>query len=86
MKRGNVEIPLTGKIADFVDAILLSVNDVDDINRVIKKSGQKKLLAMSNAAVFRRKLIHKEWEHRVLKMTIRDMKDFVRVIEKCKVY
>ncbi|XP_055684222.1 cilia- and flagella-associated protein 43 [Lutzomyia longipalpis] len=85
MKRGNVEIPLTGKISDFDDAILLSVNDVDDINRVIKKSGQKKLLAMSNAAVFRRKLIHKEWEHRVLKMTIRDMKDFVKVVEKCKI-
>ncbi|XP_059620690.1 cilia- and flagella-associated protein 43-like, partial [Phlebotomus argentipes] len=85
MKRGNVEIPLTGKISDFDDAILLSVIDVDDINRVIKKSGQKKLVAMSNAAVFRRKLIHKEWEHRVLKMTIRDMKDFVRVIEKCKI-
>ncbi|GAB0093714.1 uncharacterized protein DMENIID0001_088880 [Sergentomyia squamirostris] len=85
MKRGNVEIALTGKISDFDDAILLSTSDIDDINRVIKKSGQKKLLAMSNAAVFRRKLIHKEWEHKVLKMTIRDMKDFVKVIEKCKI-
>uniref|UniRef100_A0A1B0EX10 Uncharacterized protein n=1 Tax=Phlebotomus papatasi TaxID=29031 RepID=A0A1B0EX10_PHLPP len=86
MKRGNVEIPLTGKIADFDDAILLSVNDVDDINRVIKKSGQKKLLAMSNAAIFRRKLIHKEWEHRVLKMTIRDMKDFVRITKEVQTW
>jgi len=40
---------------------------------------------MQNAAVFRRKIIYKEWEHLVLRMTVRDMKDTISVIEKFQV-
>lgn len=36
MKRGNVEIPLTGKLTDFDDTILLHASDVQSINQIIK--------------------------------------------------
>lgn len=83
--RGQIEIELHGKMADFRDCILINKQDIDDINGVIEKAGLKKLKAMTNAAVFRRKIITKEWEHKVLRLTVRDMKNFVEVIDKCKI-
>lgn len=40
---------------------------------------------MEKAALFRRKIIHKEWEHKVLKLKIEEKKNFIKLIEKCKV-
>lgn len=85
MKRGQIEIELKGKVNDFKNCILVHKKDIYDINEVIQKAGQKKLKAMTNAAVFRRKIIIKEWDHKVLRLTVRDMKDFVQVIDKCKI-
>lgn len=50
-----------------------------------QKAGYKKLKTMENAAVFRRKIIYKEWEHQVLRMKIEEKREFIRFIEKCKV-
>lgn len=38
LKRGLIEIPLSGKMADFNDCILIHRSDVDEINKVIKVS------------------------------------------------
>lgn len=40
---------------------------------------------MQYAAKFRRKIIFKEWEHQVLKLTVADLEDFKKTIEKCKI-
>jgi hypothetical protein len=40
---------------------------------------------MESGAVFRRKIICKEWEHKILKISVRDMKEFVNTVEKCKI-
>lgn len=85
MKRGIVEIPLSGRMSDFQNSVLLHVTDVHDINHIIKKAGMKKLKTMENAAVFRRKIIFKEWEHKVLRMKIAEKKDAINAIEKIKV-
>lgn len=45
----------------------------------------KKLRTMQFAAKFRRKIIFKEWEHTVLKITVADLEDFKKTIEKCKI-
>lgn len=45
----------------------------------------KKLRTMQHAAKFRRKIISKEWEHKVLKLTVADLEDFRKTIEKCKI-
>lgn len=50
-----------------------------------QKAGMKKLRALENAAMFRRKITMKEWEHKVLKLKVRDLKEFVKTIEKCKI-
>lgn len=36
IQRGLIEIPLSGKLADFNDCILIHRSDVDEINKVIK--------------------------------------------------
>lgn len=45
----------------------------------------KKLRALENSAIFRRKITMKEWEHKVLKLKVSDLKEFVKTIEKCKI-
>ncbi|XP_065080968.1 cilia- and flagella-associated protein 43 [Ochlerotatus camptorhynchus] len=85
MKRGLIEVPMSGKMIDFNSCILIHRTDVDDINVVIKRAGSKKLKAMVNAAQFRRKIIAQEWDHKALKLKIRDLKDQVKMIEKCKI-
>lgn len=50
-----------------------------------QKKGKKKLLALSNGAMFRRNITMKEWEHKVLKLKVKDLKEFVKTIEKCKI-
>ena len=85
LNRGLIEIPLTGRMSDFENCILIHRSDVAEINVIIKKAGMKKILAMENAAQFRRKIISQEWEHKVLKLRIRDVRDQIKVIEKCKI-
>lgn len=45
----------------------------------------KKLRALENSAMFRRKISMKEWEHKVLKLKVADLNEFVKTIEKCKI-
>lgn len=45
----------------------------------------RKLKTMQHAAKFRRKIIFKEWEHQVLKLTVSDMQEFKRSIQKSKI-
>lgn len=63
VKRGAIEVDLSGKLSDFDGVILIGKSEVDDINNMIRRAGLKKLAAMNNAAIFRRKVLNKEWEH-----------------------
>lgn len=63
IKRGAIEVNLTGALSDFEDAILIAKSEVDEINNLIRRAGTKKLAAMNTSAIFRRKVLHKEWEH-----------------------
>lgn len=63
MKRGALEVDLMGQLKDFEDVLLVGQSEVEDINSLIRKAGAKKLTAMNSAATFRRKVLHKEWEH-----------------------
>lgn len=85
MKRGLIEVPMSGKTVDFDSCILIHRTDVDDINVIIKRAGAKKLKAMVNAAQFRRKIIAQEWDHKALRLKIRDLRDQIKMIEKCKI-
>lgn len=51
----------------------------------LQEAGKKKLKVMQNASAFRRHVQCQEWKHKVLKMKIDDMKNFIKFIDKCKV-
>lgn len=52
----------------------------------MQKAGQKKLKTMEHAAVFRRKIIFKEWEHKMMRLKIEEKIEQIRLIEKTKVF
>lgn len=85
LRRGLIEIRLTGSFTDYNDSILIHRSDVADINKIIQKAGRKKLMALSNGSFFRRRITLKEWEHKVLKLKVKDLREFVKTIEKCKI-
>lgn len=85
MKRGWIEIQQSGRTSDFDRCVLIHRTDVEDINAIIRRAGTKKLNAMINAALFRRKIIFQEWEHRALKLQLRDLRDQLATVEKCKI-
>jgi hypothetical protein len=58
---------------------------IGDLFFHFQKAGMKKLRALENSAMFRRKITMKEWEHKVLKMKVHDLREFVKTIEKCKI-
>ncbi|XP_046988156.1 cilia- and flagella-associated protein 43 [Schistocerca americana] len=85
MKQGMVEIPTTGSLSDFDDAILINRTDVENINALILEAGKKKLDAMHEATNFRRGNICLEWEHKTMCMKIEDLQDELKTIESVKV-
>ncbi|KAF5280666.1 hypothetical protein FQA39_LY05314 [Lamprigera yunnana] len=73
LKQGLVEVPQTGSIGDFSEAIMINRKDVETINKIIIKGGQKKIKAMKNAMNLRRSILAMEWEHQRLQMKIQDL-------------
>lgn len=55
------------------------------IPQSLQKAGEIKIKTMTRSAIFRRKIIYKEWEHKMLQMEVKNMQDYLSIIEKCKV-
>ncbi|XP_019892935.1 uncharacterized protein LOC101891652 [Musca domestica] len=82
---GQVELNIMGSMEKLQNCILMHVDDINDINALILKAGHMKLKAMHRVAFFRRQVIYKEWEHKVVSANIEYLKFMLYVIEKCKV-
>ncbi|XP_073845089.1 uncharacterized protein [Musca autumnalis] len=82
---GQVELNIMGSMEKLQNCILMHVDDINDINALILKAGHMKLKAMHRVAFFRRQVIYKEWEHKMVSANIEYLKFMLYVIEKCKV-
>ncbi|XP_075168197.1 uncharacterized protein LOC142240373 [Haematobia irritans] len=82
---GQVELNIMGSLEKLQNCVLMNVDDINDINELILKAGQMKLKAMERVAFFRRQVIYKEWEHKVISCNIEYLKFMLYVIGKCKV-
>lgn len=82
---GQVEVNIMGTTKSLENCVLMHVDDINDVNRMIKDAGMKKIKAMQRVAVFRRQVIFKEWEHKLYKANIAYLKYMLDAIEKCKV-
>ncbi|KAK6635255.1 hypothetical protein RUM44_000506 [Polyplax serrata] len=85
MKKGLVEVPLSGQISDFAECILVTRDTLNQVNKSIQRMGQQKIKAMQKAANFRKGIIYKEWEHKKLRMEIEDLKSQLDTVEKLQV-
>ncbi|CAD6991161.1 unnamed protein product [Ceratitis capitata] len=82
---GQVETTIGGSMKNLSNCILMNIDDINDVNNLIKKAGAKKLRTMQRLAVFRRQVLYKEWEHKMYRANIDYLKYMLQVIEKCKV-
>ncbi|KAH8306935.1 hypothetical protein KR044_001442, partial [Drosophila immigrans] len=82
---GQVEVDIRGSTKSLANCVLMHVDDINDVNSMIKDAGMKKIKAMQRVAVFRRQVIFKEWEHKLYKANIAYLKYMLEAIEKCKV-
>ncbi|KAI4459081.1 hypothetical protein MML48_6g00013951 [Holotrichia oblita] len=85
LKQGFVEIPTSGELSDFENAVMLSRKDIEAINLVILEAGNRKLKAMRDTMNFRRGILAMEWEHAKMKMQIDDLEDYLNDIRAIKV-
>jgi len=46
LKQGNLEVPLTGHVKDFVNTTLLPKNDIDEVNAEIKVNNTPKKMSL----------------------------------------
>ncbi|EDW69824.1 uncharacterized protein [Drosophila virilis] len=82
---GQVEVMVMGSTKSLSNSVLMHVDDINEVNRMIKDAGNKKIKAMQRVAIFRRQVIFKEWEHKLYKANIAYLKYMLDAIEKCKV-
>ncbi|XP_023036729.1 cilia- and flagella-associated protein 43 [Drosophila willistoni] len=82
---GQVEISVMGTTTSLSNSVLMHVDDINEVNHLIKDAGNKKIKAMQRVAIFRRQVIFKEWEHKLFKVNIAYLKYMLDAIEKCKV-
>ncbi|XP_044262211.1 cilia- and flagella-associated protein 43 [Tribolium madens] len=75
LPRGLVEIPLSGSMSDYEDAVLICRKDVEEINRIILEFGGKKIKALELGMNFRRRILTLEWEHKRRRMLIQDLQE-----------
>lgn len=85
IKSGFVEIPLNGRMSDYDDAIVVNRADVEDINAVIRRAGERKIKVMNEKMVHRRAILLKEWQHRTMKMRIEDLEEKLHQVQQMKV-
>ncbi|VEN41838.1 unnamed protein product [Callosobruchus maculatus] len=73
LRRGLVEVPLTGSMHDFDDAILVPRKEIEEINTKIREAGSKKLQTILQNMAFHRVIMATEWEHQKERMEINDL-------------
>ncbi|EDV40246.2 uncharacterized protein Dana_GF24037 [Drosophila ananassae] len=82
---GQVEVSILGHVTNLSNAVLMHIEDINEVNRQIQDAGNQKIRAMQRVAIFRRQVIFKEWEHKLYKANIAYLKYMLDAIEKCKV-
>ncbi|XP_034940722.1 cilia- and flagella-associated protein 43-like [Chelonus insularis] len=85
LKMGQVETNLCGHPREFNNSVLVAFDQVFRVNSSIVEAGRKKLTAMNRTLIFRRTIQWKEWCHKCLNMTLRDMKEELKVLQDVKV-
>nr|CAH7727119.1 unnamed protein product [Callosobruchus chinensis] len=73
LRRGLVEVPLSGSINDFNDAILVPRKEIEEINAKIREAGSRKLQTIMQNMAFHRVIMATEWEHQKERMEINDL-------------
>ncbi|XP_042289784.1 cilia- and flagella-associated protein 43 isoform X1 [Thunnus maccoyii] len=81
LKQGQVEVSTTGFTPDYSDSVLLHRSVVEDLNSTIRTLGEQKIAAMVETKDLRKGIIQLEWENKMRRMQIEDLKNKARDIQ-----
>ncbi|XP_076388248.1 cilia- and flagella-associated protein 43 [Megachile rotundata] len=81
LKMGQVEIDTTGDLEDTENAILVSRNEIESVNELIRAAGACKLKALCRLMDFQRGTLMKEWEHGCQRKRLMDLREDLRFTE-----
>nr|CAI5834168.1 unnamed protein product [Callosobruchus analis] len=84
LRRGLVEVPLSGSLTDFDDAILVPRKEIEAINAKIREAGSKKLQTITQNMAFHRVIMVTEWEHQRERMEINDLIEQINDVKSVK--
>ncbi|XP_043274409.1 cilia- and flagella-associated protein 43-like isoform X3 [Venturia canescens] len=85
LKMGQVECKLSGDPRELRNAVLVPFSILENANTAIIQAGRKKLAAMKQTVEFRRSIIWQEWRHKCMQITLRDMREELKVLQGVKV-
>ncbi|XP_037948255.1 uncharacterized protein LOC119679788 [Teleopsis dalmanni] len=85
LNQGQVEVNLNNALVDTINFVLLNRQDLHDVNDLIRNAGEMKIKSMERVAIFRRKVKHEEWEHRMLKLEMLRLKHKLYLVKRAKV-
>ncbi|XP_034195521.2 cilia- and flagella-associated protein 43 [Osmia lignaria lignaria] len=81
LKMGQVEINTNGNMKDTETAILISHNEIESVNKLIRAAGACKLKALSQLLNFQQGTLMKQWEHECKRKRLEDLREDLRFTE-----
>lgn len=85
LKMGQIEMPLRGCPSDYMNAVLVTREELLRVNDCIVKTGKRKLAAMHKSMHLRKVVSQHEWQHACAKMILGDLEQDLKDIREFKV-
>ncbi|XP_038613465.1 cilia- and flagella-associated protein 43 [Tachyglossus aculeatus] len=73
LKQGQVELENFQLMLEYPDSILINRSIIEELNRVIRAQGQKKIASMVESKDFHKGIFQIEWEHKKMEMEMEDL-------------
>ncbi|XP_032687920.1 cilia- and flagella-associated protein 43-like [Odontomachus brunneus] len=85
LKTGQIEVPLQGCPADYVNAVLVTREELLRVNDCIVETGKRKLAAMHRSIHSRKVVSQHEWQHACAKMLLDDLQQELKDVRQFKI-
>lgn len=86
LKTGQLQKQSNGDLySDWEDVILIPEEELIRVKEAVSEAGEQKLLALKQLVNIERKILHEEWRHSCIKMTMKDLEEDLKDLETVKV-
>ncbi|XP_058797736.1 cilia- and flagella-associated protein 43-like [Phymastichus coffea] len=85
LKAGQIEIPLIGSIKDFEISIVVTYDELVQINVDIVKEGQKKIAAMRAAMFVQKSILYRNWKYQCMSTKLKHLQEQLIILRNIKI-